>query len=52
MEREIPAMGRTTADGSVFRMDRPNYARITACAASQADAFGHDEEAIACFCGD
>ena len=52
MEQEIPAMGRTTPDGSVFRMDRPDYAQIAQYAADQTDAFGHDEEAIACFCGD
>lgn len=39
--------------GSRFRHDRPSYAAMLANAANQADAFGHDEEAIAaCFCGD
>lgn len=52
MESEIPALGRTTADGSVFRMDRPNYARMAEIAASQRDMFDPKEEAIACFCGD
>lgn len=52
MEREIPALGRTTADGSVFRMDRPGYARMAEIAAEQRDMFDPDEEAIACFCGD
>lgn len=52
MESEIPALGRTTPDGSVFRVDRPSYAKLSANARDQADAFGHDEEAIACFCGD
>lgn len=35
-----------------FRSDRPSYAEMAANAASQVDAFGHDEEAIACFCGE
>jgi 3'-phosphoadenosine 5'-phosphosulfate sulfotransferase (PAPS reductase)/FAD synthetase len=52
MEREIPALGRTTVDGSVFRMDRPGYARMAAIAADQRDLFDPNEEAIACFCGD
>jgi 3'-phosphoadenosine 5'-phosphosulfate sulfotransferase (PAPS reductase)/FAD synthetase len=52
MEREIPALGRTTADGSVFRMDRPSYARMAIIAAEQRDMFDPNEEAISCFCGD
>lgn len=52
MEQEIPALGRTTADGSVFRMDRPSYARMAEIAANQRDMFDPDEEAISCFCGD
>ena len=52
MEREIPALGRTTADGSVFRMDRPSYARMIEIAADQRDMFDPNEEAISCFCGD
>jgi 3'-phosphoadenosine 5'-phosphosulfate sulfotransferase (PAPS reductase)/FAD synthetase len=38
--------------GAVFRSDRPSYAQMAANAANQIDAFGYDEEAIACFCGD
>jgi 3'-phosphoadenosine 5'-phosphosulfate sulfotransferase (PAPS reductase)/FAD synthetase len=38
--------------GAVFRSDRPSYAQMAANAASQIDAFGYDEEAMACFCGD
>jgi 3'-phosphoadenosine 5'-phosphosulfate sulfotransferase (PAPS reductase)/FAD synthetase len=38
--------------GAVFRSDRPSYAQMAANAASQVDAFGYDEEAMACFCGD
>lgn len=52
MERDIPAMGRTTATGSVFRMDRPGYAAMMQNAADQIDFIGHEEEAIACFCGE
>lgn len=52
MEQEIPALGRTTADGSLFRIDRPSYARMAEIAAEQRDIFDPDEEAIACFCGD
>ena len=52
MEREIPALGRTTADGSVFRMDRPGYAAMARLAEDQGGLFDEQEEAIACFCGD
>jgi 3'-phosphoadenosine 5'-phosphosulfate sulfotransferase (PAPS reductase)/FAD synthetase len=52
MEREIPALGRTTADGSLFRIDRPSYSRMAEIAADQRDMFDPNEEAIACFCGD
>jgi len=38
--------------GAVFRSDRASYAKMQANASDQSDAFGHDEEAIACFCGD
>jgi 3'-phosphoadenosine 5'-phosphosulfate sulfotransferase (PAPS reductase)/FAD synthetase len=38
--------------GGTFRSDRPSYATMHANALAQLDAFGHDEEAIACFCGD
>jgi len=52
MEREIPTLGRTTAQGSVFRMDRASYAAMATTAEDQGDMFDPDEEAIACFCGD
>jgi 3'-phosphoadenosine 5'-phosphosulfate sulfotransferase (PAPS reductase)/FAD synthetase len=52
MERDIPALGRTTPTGSVFRLDRPTYQRMAEIAADQGDMFDHREEAIACFCGD
>jgi hypothetical protein len=52
MEREIPALGRTVGDGSVFRMDRPKYERMAQIAAAQIGIFDDNEEAIACFCGD
>jgi hypothetical protein len=52
MEREIPALGRTTTDGSVFRMDRPSYSSLVSFAAEQRDLFDPNEQAIACFCGD
>ena len=52
MEREIPQLGRTTVDGSVFRMDRPSYAAIAANVTAQRTMFDKDEEAISCFCGD
>lgn len=52
MEQDIPALGRTTAAGSVFRMDRPSYAQMAAFAADQRDMFDQNEEAISCFCGD
>jgi hypothetical protein len=52
MEQDIPALGRTVGDGSVFRMDRPSYARMALMAAQQRKLFDPNEEAIACFCGD
>jgi 3'-phosphoadenosine 5'-phosphosulfate sulfotransferase (PAPS reductase)/FAD synthetase len=45
-------VAKTKGDGWRFRMDRPSYAAMAKNAAQQADAFGHDEEAIPCFCGD
>ena len=38
--------------GAVFRTDRASYAQMAANADAQTDAFGHDEEGIACFCGE
>jgi 3'-phosphoadenosine 5'-phosphosulfate sulfotransferase (PAPS reductase)/FAD synthetase len=38
--------------GALFRSDRATYAQMQANASQQADAFGHEEEALACFCGD
>lgn len=52
MEREIPKLGRTTAQGSVFRMDRPGYSRMAELAKDQYQMFDQDEEGISCFCGD
>ena len=38
--------------GATFAKDRPSYEQMRANAIAQQDAFGYDEEAIACFCGD
>jgi hypothetical protein len=38
--------------GAVFRSDRPGYAQMLKFAGEQGDMFDHEEEAIACFCGD
>ncbi len=38
--------------GARFSKDRPTYAQMHANALAQQDAFGYDEETIACFCGD
>ena len=38
--------------GAVFRSDRPTYAQMLENTKQQVDFIGHDEEAIACFCGD
>ncbi|OFZ69070.1 MAG: Nin-like protein [Betaproteobacteria bacterium RBG_16_56_24] len=38
--------------GAVFRSDRASYAAMQQNAANQDDAFGYEDEAIACFCGD
>ena len=52
-EQEKKAEAVATGNACRFRDDRPSYADMANYAASQRDAFGHqDEEAIACFCGD
>jgi 3'-phosphoadenosine 5'-phosphosulfate sulfotransferase (PAPS reductase)/FAD synthetase len=52
-EQERKAEAVATGNACRFRDDRPSYADMAKYAASQRDAFGHqDEEAIACFCGD
>lgn len=38
--------------GAVFRSDRPSYSSMMEFAENQTDMFDHNEEAIACFCGD
>ena len=38
--------------GAVFRSDRPTYAQMLENTKQQVDFIGHDEEPIACFCGD
>lgn len=38
--------------GWSFRMDRPSYSSLAANVENQVDAFGHEEEGVACFCGD
>jgi hypothetical protein len=38
--------------GARFAKDRPTYEQMRVNAINQQDAFGYDEEAIACFCGD
>lgn len=38
--------------GATFRKDRPDYRSMKVNAENQVDFVGHDEEAIACFCGD
>lgn len=38
--------------GATFRSDRPSYAVMMHNASAQQDFIGHDEETIACFCGD
>lgn len=38
--------------GASFRNDRPSYAEMLKFAAEQRDMFDHDEEGLACFCGD
>jgi 3'-phosphoadenosine 5'-phosphosulfate sulfotransferase (PAPS reductase)/FAD synthetase len=43
---------KKSGNGWRFRMDRPSYADMTAKAAAQSDAFGYDDEAIACYCGE
>jgi len=38
--------------GARFRSDRASYAQMHQNAAEQDDAFGYDDEAIPCYCGD
>lgn len=38
--------------GAVFRIDRPSYQAMMDNARDQSDAFGYEDESIACFCGD
>lgn len=38
--------------GARFAKDRPTYEQLHQNALAQTDAFGYDDEAIACFCGD
>jgi len=38
--------------GATFRSDRPSYASMLKFSQEQRDMFDHNEEAIACFCGD
>lgn len=38
--------------GAVFRSDRPDYAAMSRNADEQVDFIGHDEEPIACYCGE
>jgi hypothetical protein len=52
METEIPALGKTTAAGSVFHLSRPTYAQMAKFTADQITMFDPNEEAISCFCGD
>lgn len=42
----------THGNGNRFRDDRPSYAQMQQFAADQGNMFDHEEEAIACFCGD
>ena len=38
--------------GARFRSDRPSYQAMYDNAINQADAFGFEDESVACFCGD
>lgn len=40
------------ADGALFRNDRPSYSQMLKFTSEQRDMFDHDEEALACFCGE
>jgi 3'-phosphoadenosine 5'-phosphosulfate sulfotransferase (PAPS reductase)/FAD synthetase len=51
-EQEKKAEAVATGNACRFRDDRPSYAAMAQFAADQRDAFGHDEEAIPCYCGD
>lgn len=51
-KQEKGAERRATGDGRFFRIDRPSYAQMLKFSQEQRDMFDHNEEAIACFCGD
>lgn len=51
-ERAVWWAKQEAAIGATFRKDRPSYAQMLAYAKEQRDMFDHNEEAIACFCGD
>jgi 3'-phosphoadenosine 5'-phosphosulfate sulfotransferase (PAPS reductase)/FAD synthetase len=51
MERFAESVA-TNPRAARFHMDRPSYAQMQATARDQGDFFGHEEEAISCFCGD
>lgn len=52
METSVQSSGHASGDGARFRNDRPSYAEMARFTAEQRDIFDHNEEAIACFCGD
>lgn len=51
-ERAVWWARQEVAIGATFAKDRPTYEQMRQNAINQQDAFGYDEEAITCFCGD
>lgn len=51
-ERAVWWAKREEQIGARFAKDRPTYEQMRQNAINQQDAFGYDEEAISCFCGD
>lgn len=50
--RAVWWMGHEQRRASRFTKDGPSYEQMSTYAAEQRDMFDHNEEAIACFCGD
>lgn len=47
-----PVYGEVPNDGAIFCKDGPTYTEMARFAAEQIDPFDHEQEALACFCGD
>ncbi|MDR6887856.1 MULTISPECIES: Nin-like protein [Variovorax] len=51
-ERGEPLLVEARGDGAIFCKDGPTYSQIAVYADRQDEMFDHDQEALACYCGD